>query len=99
MAVAVQRTLIVEGKEPLDREIARINAAKKNVGEMLERLDTAFASEPDEAKKLLQAAHDRHSAYAVTLVKFTRLLEGGKPAEARALLNAQLAPDLEGAYT
>jgi methyl-accepting chemotaxis protein len=98
MAVAVQRTLIVEGKGPLEQEISRIDAAKKNLGELLEQLDKAFEKEGEEAKRLLQAVHDRHSVYVVNLVKFTRLLEGGKRDEARTLLNSQLGPDLDGAF-
>jgi methyl-accepting chemotaxis protein len=95
MSRAVSNALLVEGLAEVAGELARIDAGKKAVSEMLERLDLASAGEPEEVKARLQAVHDSNGGYLVGLTRFTRLLEADKGAEARNLLNSELKPKLE----
>ena len=81
-----------------DREIARIEAARRNISEMLEKLDTMSANEDARGKELLQKAHDQTGPYMVTLVRFTRLLAADNRDQARSLLGEKLGPELDGAF-
>ena len=98
MARAVQRTLIVEGADAVRKEIGRIDASKQNLARVLEQLDNSFGAQDQKAKDLQQVVHDKNSSYLVSLVKFTRLLEGGKSADAKALLNGEVWPELDATF-
>jgi methyl-accepting chemotaxis protein len=96
---SVQGMLLVDGAEAATGEIAKIDAAKKNVSEMLERLDHTFANEGAKAKELQQEAHNKNSAYMVSLVRYTRLMAAGKIADAKTLLNTQLKAELDASFS
>src|SRR6266446_5701072 len=98
MTRSVQRTLIVDGKEELRKEIGRIDTSKQNLAWLLEQLDKSFSAEDQKAKDLQQVVHDRNSTYLVSLVKFTRTLEAGKFEEAKVLLNNEVWPELDGTF-
>jgi methyl-accepting chemotaxis protein len=91
---SAQNVLISGEASEVGAEIARIAASKSALGGLLERLDRAFHAEGRQAKDLLQSVHTRHATYLVDLVRFTRLIEAGKPEEARAMLNARLKGEL-----
>jgi methyl-accepting chemotaxis protein len=92
---SVHRALIVNNAEEARKEVEKIDAAKQKVSGMLEQLDKAFGQEGEQAKALQQEAHNRNSAYMVSLVKFTRLLGAGRTDDARTLLNSQLNVELD----
>src|SRR5258706_21153 len=75
MTRSVQRTLIVDGRELVRRELGRIDTSKQNLAWLLEQLDKSIGAEDQKAKDLLQTVHDTSSTYLVNLVKFTRALE------------------------
>src|SRR5882672_1528144 len=87
MTRSVQRSLIVDGKDELRKELGRIDTSKQNLSWLLEQLDKSFAAEDQKAKDLTQVVHDKSSTYLVSLVKFTRTLEAGKSEDAKVLLN------------
>jgi methyl-accepting chemotaxis protein len=95
---AVQAVLLADGSAGVARELARIQEGRNRVSGALQALDEALRDDGDEVKLRLQAAHDRNSGYLVALTRFTRLVEGGKAAEAKQLLAAELAAQLEASF-
>ncbi len=95
---AVHGTLLVSGADAMKKEIDRIDAAKKNVSQLLEQLDKDFATEDARAKELQQEVHNKNSAYLVNLVRFTRLLGAGRTEDAKSLLNTQLKAELDASF-
>ena len=96
MSSAVSNALLVESVEEISAEMRRIDAGKRSVGEMLERL-AAGRHALDEEKTLLAAVQERNSGYLVSLIKFTRLIEAGRLPSARQVLTNELKPRLEAA--
>jgi methyl-accepting chemotaxis protein len=94
----VNHLLVVDGKVQVDADLARIETAKRTVGERLEQLDKASGAEDLHGKALLAQAHARTGAYLVNLVRFTRLVSSGRRDEARTLLAGQLEEQLDAAY-
>jgi methyl-accepting chemotaxis protein len=97
MSRSVHNTLLLEGGER-ENDIKRADAAKRNISDMLEGLDKASGNEEANGRKLLQQVHDKTGAYMLNLVRFTRLVAGGKRDEARTLLGTTLGPELEAAF-
>jgi methyl-accepting chemotaxis protein len=78
----------------VERELSRIDAGRKRVGDLMEKLDALFQAGGEELPAAYQAVHEASSAYLVGLVKFTRLVRGGNVADARELLVGSMRADL-----
>jgi methyl-accepting chemotaxis protein len=96
MSRAVSNVLIVDTPEEIGAEMKRIDAGKRSVSEMLERL-AAGEHALDEEKTLLAAVQERNSGYLVALIKFTRLVDSGRLPGAKHVLTGELKPKLEAA--
>jgi methyl-accepting chemotaxis protein len=94
----VNHLLIVDAGVRVESDLARIETAKRIVGERLEQLDQASDADDLGGKALLAEAHARTGAYLMNLVRFTRLVSSGRRDEARALLADQLEAQLDAAY-
>jgi methyl-accepting chemotaxis protein len=94
----VNHLLIVEAAAQVEADLARIESAKRTVGERLEQLDHASGADDVRGKALLAEAHERTGAYLVNLVRFTRFVATGRRDEARTLLAEQLEAQLDAAY-
>ncbi|MBL8510818.1 MAG: MCP four helix bundle domain-containing protein [Betaproteobacteria bacterium] len=84
--------------EDVSREIEQINAAKKRVSDLLEKMDTTFGDDQSTGKELQQETHGKISTYMVSLVKFTRLLAANRAEDAKKLLVTGIKPQLNEAY-
>jgi methyl-accepting chemotaxis protein len=96
MSRAVSNVLLVESAEEIAAEVRAIDAGKRSVGEMLERL-AAGEHTLDEEKTRLAAVQERNSGYLVSLIKFTRLVDSGRLPGAKHVLATELKPRLEAA--
>jgi methyl-accepting chemotaxis protein len=79
-------------------EIGRMDAAKRNVSDMLERLDKMSLDEDRGGRDLLQQVHDRTAVYLVSLLRFTRLLAADRRDEAKTLLGEKLGAEMDSAF-
>jgi len=95
VSVALRNAIIATTDEDTAAQVKRVNAGRQTVGEMLEKLDTAFAAEDEQGKQLQQALHTENSAYMVELIKLARALSAGKKDMAASLLLTSLQPKLE----
>ena len=97
MLRAVQRVLLAHEAAHVERELARLESAKRAIGEKLEHLDHAFLGEDERATAFLAQAHQRNGEYLLNLVKFARLAAAGRRDQARALLDSALDSQLDAA--
>jgi methyl-accepting chemotaxis protein len=95
VSVALRNAIIATTEEDTATHVKRVSAGRQAVGEMLEKLDTAFAAEDEKGKQLQQGLHDQNSAYMVELIKLARALSAGKKEMAASLLLTSLQPKLE----
>ncbi len=94
VSVAVRNALLADegGRTP---HLARVDAGREALSDMLSRLDATFVAEDAQSKALQQALHTDNAAYTVELVKLTRTLAAGQAQEAKALLHSALQPRFE----
>ncbi|MEI6413441.1 MAG: methyl-accepting chemotaxis protein, partial [Pseudomonadota bacterium] len=86
IARAMRNALIVKTPEQAQEQLARIDLARKEILERVEKLQKTIHSE--EGKALLKAMLDARSAYVVSQEQFISLMKGGKKEEAtEELLN------------
>ncbi len=87
-ARAMRNAALDSAPEAIAKELARITAANLNIKERTEKLEKAITSA--KGKDLLKALKGSALAYHVQADSFLKLLDGGKKAEATALLMNQL---------
>ena len=92
ISVAVRNALIAENQEEIKGHVARVNAGRQAVSDMLEKLDQAFVAEDEHGRRLQQALHDQNGGYMVELIKLIRATAGGNKQLARTLLPGGLQP-------
>jgi methyl-accepting chemotaxis protein len=85
--------LIGEGGEA-DRQLARIESGRRQVGGLMEKLDALFQTGDEKVPDAYEAVHAASSAYLVGLVKFSRLVQANQLGEAKALLVGPMRGDL-----
>lgn len=94
IANASRDALLLGQSAEVDRELDRIDAGRKQVGELMEKLDALFQHGDEKVPEAYQAVHAASSAYLVGLVKFTRLVRANSPGEAKELLVGAMRQDL-----
>lgn len=84
IARAMRNTLLAKDQETIDKEIKRIQEARKNIKVNLDKLDQSINSE--EGKALFQALLDARRPYLVAQDKIIQLAGEGKQLEATEYL-------------
>ncbi len=85
----IQRnSLLVKGEENMKRELDRIPAERKKIGDNLDKLTAAIKS--DAGKAILKKLTDSRAAYVPLQDKFDQLMRAGKRDEATDLLLGDL---------
>jgi len=95
IARAMRNSLLVDKKEDVDRELARIVEERKKIGENLEKVGKLMFS--DEGKRLHQVVMDARAKYVVSQEKFIALVHEGKRDEAKTLMLTETRA-LQNAY-
>lgn len=80
IARSMRNTLIVKDQATIDKELGRIQEARKVIKENLDKLDQTIASE--QGKLLLKAVHDARAPYLEAQDRFIQLAGSGKQKEA-----------------
>lgn len=95
IARAMRNTLIVKDKDTIEKELSRIQDARKSIKENLDKLDDGIKS--GEGKVLLQAVLDARRPYLAAQDQFIKLSGEGKQDEAAQYLLTQVRK-LQTAY-
>ncbi|MBZ0106373.1 MAG: methyl-accepting chemotaxis protein, partial [Sulfuricella denitrificans] len=81
---AMRNMLIMDKREQVEKELGRVQDARKNIKENLDKLDATIRS--DKGKELLKAIADARGAYVGGQDQFLKLIADGKQGEAKVLL-------------
>lgn len=95
IARSMRNTLIVKDQDTIDKELARIQNARKIIKENLDKLDEKVTSE--EGKVLLKGIHDARTPYIAAQDHFIQLAGNGKQQEATDYLLSEIRK-LQNAY-
>ncbi|MDY0013593.1 MAG: methyl-accepting chemotaxis protein [Rhodocyclaceae bacterium] len=88
MARAMRNAVLVKDPAAVKKELERIPAARKVIGERLEKLTATIVS--DEGKAILKRMVESRAAFVPMQEKFIELTSGGKTDEAIALLTGDV---------
>jgi methyl-accepting chemotaxis protein len=89
-ARSMRNVLLMNDKAQIEREIARIDASRRMVGEQIGKLEKAITS--PKGRELLKAIADARTKYSDKRDLFLKLFSDGKSAEAKEVLLGDLRP-------
>jgi methyl-accepting chemotaxis protein len=95
IARAMRNTLLESDKDKVRKELERISKAREEIGKKFEMLDRTIKS--PEGRALLDKATAARTTYVTGQSEFVRLVENGKPEEAKALLLSRVRAE-QAAY-
>ena len=84
IARSMRNTLIMDKREQIEKELERIQEARKIINDRLEKLEAGIKS--DKGKELMKAINDARGAYVVGQDQFLKFVADGKQEEAKVLL-------------
>jgi methyl-accepting chemotaxis protein len=84
IARSMRNTLIMDKKDQIEKELERIQEARKTIKDRLDKLEAGIRS--DKGKALLKAIGDVRGVYVTGQDQFLKLIADGKQEEAKVLL-------------
>jgi len=88
IARSMRNTLIMDKREQVDKELERIQEARKSIKDNLDKMEAGITS--DKGKELLKAISEARTTYVVGQDQFLKLIGEGKQEEAKALLLSEI---------